>query len=441
MGLDLNRNIYPWLYKLSFCLLFTFPALPNALQSIVFGIFLALCLANFFLRKQLVSFQFSDYISLFLLIAYYIFFLVTYLYPSRYSFSAEYIQPSLLLILCPLVMFLSNREPDYKLDRLAIKLLTISSLGSFYLLYGYWTEGLALSYQYYSNDISFSDYGSIPDYRYVFKNSAEFLNSLADWGFNKAGIKVELNTHHTFLSAVYNFNIVLILYTLNKRTNYLEKLFFIVGLLVLFFFIYFLESKVNILSALIIICSSIILYIYRKLQQTQRYILGLIIFIGLFWGFYYLTNHQNKYSAIIESKSFIEPQRKNLYSILLRELKLKPIFGYGANNVKPLVDSIAKRDSSNYFYSFNVLTYVKSPHSQFIFNMLAGGAFQLILFLGMFGFLGYAFVTRGNVFGLYFVFLVAVNCVFDDFLNRVWGVYLFTLGLIFFWSDIRRKVQ
>jgi hypothetical protein len=441
MGLDLNRNIYPWLYKLSFCLLFTFPALPNALQSIVFGVFLALCLTNFFLRKQLASFKFSDYLSLFLLIAYYIFFLVTYLYPSSYSFSVEYIQPSLLLILCPLVMFLSNREPNDKLDKLAIILLTISSLWSFYLLYGYWTEGLALSYQYYSNDISFSDYGSIPDYRYVFKNSAEFLNSLADWGFNKAGIKVELNTHHTFLSAVYNFNIVLILCTLNKRTNYLEKLFFILGLLVLIFFIYFLESKVNIISALIIICISIILFIYCKLQQIQRYIFGSIIFIGLLGGFYYLTNHQNKYSAMIKSKSFVEPQRKNLYSILLREVKLKPIFGYGANNVKPKVDSIAKRDSSNYFYSFNVLSYVKSPHSQFIFNMLAGGAVQLILFLGMFGFLGYTFVARGNVFGLYFVFLVAVNCVFDDFLNRAWGVYLFTLGLIFFWSDIRRKVQ
>lgn len=441
MGLDLNRNIYPWLYNLSFCLLFAFPALPNALQSIVFGNFLALCLVSFFLEKQPKHYRFSNCLSLFLLTAYYIFFLGTYLYPSNYSFSSEYIQPSFLLILCPVVLFLSSREANDKIYRFAIILLTISSLWSAHLLYSYWKEGLALSYQYYKNDISFSDYGSIPDWLYILKNSTEFLNSLADWGFNKAGIKVELNTHHTFLSAVYNLNIILILYTLDRRTNYIEKLFFILGLVVLIFFIYFLESKINIVSLIVIIFSSIIFYTYRRLKNIQRYIFVTILFTGFLGGFYYLTYNQNQYSAIIRTKSFIEPQRKNLYGNLLREANLKPIFGYGANNVKFLVDSIAKKDSSNYFYSFNVLTYVKSPHSQFLFSLLSGGVVQLILFITMFGFLGYVFVSRGNIMGLNLVFLVALNCVFDDFLNRAWGVYLFALGLIFFWNDIRRKVQ
>jgi hypothetical protein len=441
MALDRNNIIVARLLKLSYCLLFAFPALPNALQSIIFGAFLAICLVHFYQNKQLPFFESKNYTALFFLSTYYIFFLGTYFYPTNYHFSAEYIQPSFLLLLCPLVLFFTSWIKDKAMNKIAVWVFTICSFWSFYLLYEYWVEGIALSYKYYRSDVDFTDYTHIPDWKYILKSSTEFLNSLAEWGFYREGIKIELNTHHTFLSAVYNFNSILILHTLSKRTTYIEKLFFILGLLVLIFFIYFLESKVNIVCLMLIIFSSIILFTYRRLKIIQRYIFGLIIFIGLLGGIYYLTNHQNKYSAMIKSKSFIEPQRKNLYSILLREVKLKPIFGYGANNVKPIVDSIAKKDSSNYYYSFNVLTHVKSPHSQFLFSLLSGGIVQLSLFMAMFGFLFYIFSYRENVFGLNFVFLVALNCIFDDFLNRAWGVYLFTLGLIFFWSDIRRKAQ
>jgi hypothetical protein len=375
MALDRNNIIVARLLKLSYCLLFAFPALPNALQSIIFGAFLAICLVHFYQNKQLPFFESKNYTALFFLSTYYIFFLGTYFYPTNYHFSAEYIQPSFLLLLCPLVLFLTSWIKDKAMNKIAVWVFTICSFWSFYLLYEYWVEGIALSYKYYRSDVDFTDYTHIPDWKYILKSSTEFLNSLAEWGFYREGIKIELNTHHTFLSAVYNFNSILILHTLSKRTTYIEKLFFILGLLVLIFFIYFLESKVNIVCLMLIIFSSIILFTYRRLKIIQRYIFGLIIFIGLLGGIYYLTNHQNKYSAMIKSKSFIEPQRKNLYSILLREVKLKPIFGYGANNVKPIVDSIAKKDSSNYYYSFNVLTHVKSPHSQFICSaMLAGGA-------------------------------------------------------------------
>jgi hypothetical protein len=439
MALDRNNIIVARLLKLSYCLLFAFPALPNALQSILFGAFLAICLVHFYQNKQLPFFESKNYTALFFLSTYYIFFLGTYFYPTNYHFSAEYIQPSFLLLLCPLVLFFTSWIKDKAMNKIAVWVFTICSFWSFYLLYEYWVEGIALSYKYYRSDVDFTDYTNIPDWKYILKSSTEFLNSLAEWGFYREGIKIELNTHHTFLSAVYTFNVVLILANINNKTRYYEKIMFLIVLMLLSYIIYFLESKANIICLYIILISSMIYFLLLSMSQALRYIFGVLLIAIVFTGFYYLNKNKSEYIHQIDSKRLIEPARKKLYSVLYNEVKQKPILGYGANNVKPLLDSVVKKDSSNYFFRFNVPTYYQSPHSQVLFSLLSGGYVQLGLFLIMFAFLVFVFIARGNIFGLHLVLIVGVNCVFDDFLNRVWGVYLFLVGLIYFWNDFVKK--
>ncbi len=439
MALDRNKITVDRLLNFSYCLLFAFPALPNALQSIVFGLFLTICLVNFYQNKQISFFESKNYAALFFLSTYYIFFLGTYFYPTNYHFSAEYIQPSFLLLLAPLVLLFSSWIQDNKMNKIVVWVFTICCFWSFYLLYAYWVEGIALSYKYYRSDVDFTDYTHIPDWKYILNSSTEFLNSLAEWGFYREGIKIELNTHHTFLSAVYTFNVVLVLANINNNTRYYEKIMFLTVLMGLSFIIYFLESKVNIICLFVILVSGLFYYLYQYLSQTFRYIFGSILIAIVFTGSYYLNKNKNEFIHQIESRKRIEPARKKLYSVLYNEVKQKPILGYGANNVKPLLDSVVKKDSSNYFFRFNVPTYYQSPHSQVLFSMLSGGYVQLGLFLIMFAFLVFVFISRGNIFGLHLLLIVGVNCVFDDFLNRAWGVYLFLLGLVYFWNDLVKK--
>lgn len=436
MVLDQSKILVSRLLKLAFCLLFTFPALPNALQSIVFAFFLSICIVDFFLNKRSIFFESRNYVTLFFVSAYYIFFLSTYFYKSSFSFSTEFIQPTFLLLLFPLILLFFNWTKDEELNKLTTLVYTVSSLYSFYLLYEFWVEGIALSHKYYISDVDFTDYGVIPDWKYIFKNSTEFLNSLADWGFHREGIKIELNTHHTFLSAVYTLNVIFILSILKRSLGLIERVFFLLVLLILSYLVYFLESKVNIACLIIIILCWIVYNYFRVITPKFRYVSGFVLFIMLLWGGQYLRKDKLDMIQEIESKVVKDPKRKQLYSILINEAKHKPIFGYGANNVKNLVDSVIKRDSSMYIFSFNIPTYFKSPHSQYLFSLLAGGSIQLVLFLLMFIYLGVLLLYRGNIFGWSFILLVGINCIFDDFLNRAWGVYLFCLGLGYFWNNV-----
>jgi len=417
--------------------LFLFPFLPRALQSIVFIFFLVSCfLIKYFIR----SFRFDklNYKLVCFLTVYYFFFLITYLYSTSYALSFEYIQPTLLLLFVPLILIVTKWKKEESIDTFAMLLFTVSTLGLFYLLYQFWTDGLEMSYRYYKADINFGDYNKISNWKYVFSQNAEFLNGVSDWGYYKHGQSKELNTHHSFLAATYNFNIILLLSFISKKRNILQRSVSFLFLILLAYIVWFLQSKVNIFCLLVLVFVTSFYVLVKFKSLILRYTLLCLLLVFIVFNKNYLIS---KYSSFNLTKlaSLVEPQRKKLYTAIINEVKKYPISGRGANNVGHLVENLSKSDTSNYYYHFNVLSYLKNPHSQYLFYLLSGGFIQLGLFLLMLGYLLYVFLRSKNMFAIFFIFLIGFNCLFEDFLNRTWGVYLFCLGLIYFWNDIVKK--
>jgi hypothetical protein len=195
--------------------------------------------------------------------------------------------------------------------------------------------------------------------------------------------------------------LVLSVIYLNSKTNFLFLVIYILFLIALFFLKSKSYQKLLIIS--IIVTSSI--FVLKKINYTSE-----------------------SYLEFVKDSERIKLY-KNLYPIIKKHLPI----GIGGNNINSEINLVMKQDSTSYIYSFNVLTNHSHAHSQYLHYLISGGVINLLLFIIMIAYLFCFFLKTKNIFGCLFILLIALNCLFEDFFNRAWGVYTFSLGLIYSW--------
>ncbi len=209
--------------------------------------------------------------------------------------------------------------------------------------------------------------------------------------------------------------------------KYLKKILYILASIVLVLFVIYLNSKTNYLFLFIFSLFLITLF-FLKSKLYQKLFIVLIIGASSFFVFKKINYTPESYLELLKDSERIKLY-KNLYPIIKKHLPI----GIGGNNINSEINLVMKQDSTSYIYSFNVLTNHSHAHSQYLHYLLSGGIFNLLLFIIMIASFFYFFLKTKNMFGCFFILLIALNCLFEDFLNRAWGVYTFSLGLIYSW--------
>jgi hypothetical protein len=104
------------------------------------------------------------------------------------------------------------------------------------------------------------------------------------------------------------------------------------------------------------------------------------------------------------------------------------IYGVGLGDIKNNLNihdqSIRSIDKDEYL----------NTHSQYLHYMMGTGVIGLILFLSFIIYLLYISIQNRDHLFLFFVVLVSINCIFENFLSRMWGVYFIAFFSSFFLS-------
>jgi O-antigen ligase len=195
-------------------------------------------------------------------------------------------------------------------------------------------------------------------------------------------------------------------------------------LLVLYF-----DSKVNVLF---LILAFVVLIIFKFKKNIFN-----LSFLKVILSILTLTLILNFDLIKDKSQLFIDKDRLILYRNIIPIIKENLIFGIGINNINNTLDSIMVNEK--HIYIFNKLVYLKTPHSQYLFYLISGGITNLILFLVMFYVFIHLFIKKDNIYGFLFIILIMLNCLFEDFLNRAWGVYIFTFGTLILFNLRNKK--
>lgn len=428
MGFDQVKGILKHLLPISYVLIFTFPALPNALQSFVFSFFFISVIIDKFLKEKKLTFSRNIIFTWLALTLYYIIYLLSFLHEPRGNYSLDSIQPSILLLIGPTILVFFDFRISESSRRLATLILTLSNYILIGLLLYHWSEGVRLAYKLYSQKIDFGNYLEVHIIQYILTNSNEFINSLTAWAYYQAKPDLELNTHHAYLAAVMNLNILLLIQSLNFRNQLFKGIINLISIILLMLFVIYLDSKVNTFLLIIVIFWLTLYYTSTSKFKNYFYTLAIILIVGM--GFFHQDKIEAKFKAIYTS----EISRAKLYKNVLPIVKNNLFFGIGVNNVNHLVEKVMKKDTSAYSYHFNDYTVLKSTHSQFLHYQLATGIINTLAFILMFSFLFYLFYSTKYRLGLLMILIILLNCFFEDFLNRAWGVYTFLAVLLLNWK-------
>jgi hypothetical protein len=415
---------------LPYGLLGLFPALPRAIQSICLLIFITtLVYEN---RNEIFASQYrifyskdSVFSSLFFFIT--IFFL---LFHSGTNFEIVYIQPSLFLVLLPVLLPLSVNISIEK-KKIFLLFLTIGVLGFFIQYYEYIVTGLKLIFIH--NPEFDASYRWGDEVKFIWNKGVNFSFWFAQWGYFYHNITPELFVHSVYLSALLNLFILGIIAYIPFERN-IKKILIYIGLIICCLIVLYLKSKVNIIFLISLITYYLLVSFYKNVLKL--FTLLLIVLSIVLFSFTIFPNSFNNNKL---NFSYIDSERLEIYLATKEIITENLSFGIGAHKIrKRLRDVLNERNA--FATVFDKPTIIDNEHSQFIFYMLNGGILNLLSFIVMFGYFIWKFIKNRNSYGVFFVFLILFNSIFESFLNRTWGVFIFSMGFILFYNiDLQKN--
>jgi hypothetical protein len=112
---------------------------------------------------------------------------------------------------------------------------------------------------------------------------------------------------------------------------------------------------------------------------------------------------------------------------------MSPFIGIGIGDIRSSLSDVEIGSKS-----FEKNVYLNA-HSQYIHYLLGSGLIGLSLFLYFIGFSFYIGVTNKDYLFLGFILIFSINCLFENFLSRLWGVYFVSFFSAVFISQYLSK--
>jgi hypothetical protein len=417
------RDIFPL-----FCLILlgVFPSFPPAIQSISIIAFVVSALIVYINN---IRDHFNEKLrTYFILTGFYFFSLITYFWTSDIVQFRSEIQSNVSLVLIPFVaVFLLP-----KLSENYVKIFLLSLVCGFlvYLIfwYSYIVQGIILFEKLNYGITDFSDKSAFERFIFLiveFFGKCKSYSQLGMDGYHYFApqLNKDFFVHHSYTSAIALICILVCSYYMKSVNHYL-KFTFLLFILIFSIYIFYVDSQVNKFLYLLFMIVSILLHSNKKWKYY------LIIMSGLFTCIVFAKKDEIilKLNGLVvttenskDHNQGIDFVRYTLYKEAYALFKKNKFFGLGLGDYRAELNKNIHISNTQF-----------NSHSQYIYYLLVGGVFNLLLFIMSQFFCLYALIRSRDVFLLSFCLICIANCLFENFLNRQWGVWTYSVFIILF---------
>ncbi|WP_430410907.1 O-antigen ligase family protein [Kordia sp.] len=414
-----------------FGILFMFPIMRNAVQSISLMTFLGVSVL-FYHKTFLVRIKDRKLWKIYgILTGFFWFSVLTFLWTTDKVFFFNELRPSIAIALVPFVILFFHPTLTQKRKQLAIILFLVSLIIYAFLWFFHHVEGISIYQEIIAKESPLRDESFIQQLIYFKDNSFKvWIGGVSERGYELLG-KNSFFSHSNYISSYYLFGYILAIYTLIKSRKILYNVIAVIALLFSLLFLFYLASKLNVF--LFVVFSFGIAFYLLKTTKFRLAFIALIIAIGIFNKSKIMTTYAEikqwelieKTDNNLDEKIFMDYKRTKIYTCALEKLRTNYWFGVGLGDIQNYLDDCLMTQNHNN-PNFDV-TIEYNSHSQFLHFALVGGILNFLLFLGFFIYLFYSSYLQKNKLLFIFTFLIFASCFFENYLSRIYGVLFFIL--------------
>ena len=418
---------------LALFIFFLFPIFPNAVGAISLGIFIVFFMLTHPRRNPLMR----ERGRFLIIVGFFLFLTLSLLWSSDILAGLKELKIEIAFLIITYVFWYYEILNSNKI----IDLLKLTFIFSIFLYFFLWTnyqiEGVSLFQVNHLRHIPLNSYNYIESVIQLFKMKYSYFGYISEWGYFRFGKTPELFIHHTYISFGIFLAIIFLVQFLFQTKNWYYKLLLIILLLFFSWFLFQLPSKINIL-----IFALCVLFLGFTKLPAKLWLFTIIGFSSLVFFKFDLgkklgeINFVQKEPNNRDNSFVIDYQRYQIYKTSVEILKTSPLIGIGIGDVESRLNKLVVRNSK-YEGPIPINSIILNTHSYYFFCLLSTGILGLLLF---FCFILYSiylgWINKGYEF-IFFIIMFSINCIFESFLSRNWGVFLFLIGWIIFISEMR----
>lgn len=397
-----NRNIN--FEYIGLLILSLFPIFPFFIVSLSIFAYVGLILMSKFFHKKHVTNKHSVIISLHIL--FYFLLIVRLFFTDNLSDGLNHLQPSLSLIVFPIIWLISNTSLNKIQRDNILKCFTLSSLIlALYILF-------------------FSIY-------YAFTTSGEYIIYFKEVKY--------LDIHPSYVSLYFLAAILFLFLTFDKRNRKIK----VISLLMMIFFVFMILafSSRNAIVILIIVGT---FELFKRIQFSlqKKLIILTISFSILLSAVFLLRPLYKKIIETINPSEFVLPYKKfptstqirlGIYDCSFPIIKENWLTGKGGINFERDINTCYEK-----YKNYDTINY--NSHNYYLYLIGSSGIFCLMFFLGLLFFHFKKALYCRDFFYLYILLALVITLLTENFLSRVYGV-VFTMFFltVFLKSNIQQE--
>ncbi|WP_346883824.1 O-antigen ligase family protein [uncultured Algibacter sp.] len=394
--------------ELLLSVLFVFPLLPINYIGFL-GVFISLILIGLNYRNKNLSHKREVFIS----ILFFIFLVFTVSYSQNFPKGISAVFKLILIGVFPISIIGFSKIKSSRIDLILAFFIVVNIFLCIYV-FNLAIEILSFKKMLFLNEAS------------ILEKIKVFIEIPYHIPFNWSSTEHEivLFFHKAYMSMSLCLGAFISLYLMIfKKSVLLTKLALFSIYLLFVFFVFYMNSIPNIISLVI----GTLVFIFCRIKLWKALI---ILSIGVISIFFIIKSDGIKLYTEKILDRIDEDYRVDIWKCGLEIVENDKFFGIGLGDNK---DELFHCYSSKSKEIYEILYQEKyNLHNQYLNFYVSGGIFCLVLFLALiFNNLKTSFVTRDYLF-LTFIILISVNFVFENMLDRVYGIYFFSFFNSFF---------
>ena len=400
-----------------------FPVYRPALQSIMLIAFSVFSIMFYYPNfKERINIK-QNNISFLCITGYFIWALFSAVWSTNKSNLIKEIQPSLVLLLLPLVVIYFYPRITKKLRIIVFVGFIISNIILSLYLYHFIVLGTARWMAFYKADTFLYESSSLMD-NLKYLKQITYKWSLAYGNFMEVSKR---DYHKAYISSSFLISIALSLYLLFKtKSKLIIKVVLIVVILYFSIWVLYIKSIVNMLAY-----GSFFIFIILELKSKKNKLIVLTCiaistisasvqfketFINLVDD---KTFFQEEYTAMSDEGYIIDYERTKIYNSAFKLLSNPKtiLVGVGYPNCEIELNKQLKKYPAMSNASWNT-------HSEFLHFWISGGIINLLLLILLFVFIASKALKEKNTLLLYIMTIIFFNVIFENYMSRVMGAYM-----------------
>ena len=390
--------------------LFIFPLLPINYTGFL-GVLVSLLLIIINFKKGKLVFKTKAVI---LSIAFYVLIVFSLIYSQNIFNGFNEIGKTILIVVFPISIIVFSRIRKEWFNQMLLIFVVVNVVLCVYIF------GLAIEILSYKKMVFLKEAN-------LFEKINTFIKTPYNVPFNwsSKNFEVYLFFHKAYislslcLSALTGFYLLL-----NKKKKVLETVLIIIATVIISYFVFYMRSVPNMIGYVIGI---LILSLSLFKGRPKRIIIALVLILGL--SFFFkgkIVNASNQLITQIENDF-----RKDIWLCGWEVTKSNLILGLGVGDQEDIILDCYKEKFEQPSY-LKIYEEKMNSHNQYISFVISAGVICLIAFLLlMYRNVSVAIRTSDLLF-LAFMSLILINFLFENILDRIYGVFFFSLFNSFF---------